>query len=641
MVKLIKNKKSGFSIIEILIAIAFIAVIVTGIFNISQFNSHVRKINDERTQALYYAVEGVEAAKLITWDQLTIGDHHFVKNNNVWEINSGSELLANKYTRTVVVSEVYRESISQGNVYGAISGSANIDPDTKKVTVTIDWLSKSGSTKQEKLETNIYRFQANRWKQNDWVGGAGQSDWSDTTKFFSKDTGADVTIPGITTLIAGTLNWNVATTTAVYDAPGSSDNNDVFQIDDLAYLVTENNTTSPGSEFYILDVSGIDFPPIDQPSVRGQYNVGAGVTSVVVQGNYAYLTTRDDSYEFQVFNISNPASPQRVSRFSLSGSSDALDVVVNENQAYIAQGSTVYAYNITNPNSPTQLDTISVGSTANELFVNENYLYVATNDSSKELQVIDITNPANIFLAGQYNLTGSLQATDIKVRGDRVYVSTRSNSGAELYILNFEDVLNPVLMGYYEVGADIHSFALVGPYALLGTALTTEELRVVDISYPATVKPISSFDLTGAIYGMTANCSNIYAGTTGNNQEFFIVSTLVTNCDYASSGYVESSTLDTGSTHVAYNWIKWAGSAPLNTSIRFQLATSENIAGPWSYVGPDGTASSYYTNGAGELINYNTHLNKRYVRYKLFLQNNNSLQPPTLEDVIISYSVYP
>ncbi|MDQ5938414.1 MAG: hypothetical protein QG642_104, partial [Patescibacteria group bacterium] len=174
MVKLIKNKKSGFSIIEILIAIAFIAVIVTGIFNISQFNSHVRKINDERTQALYYAVEGVEAAKLITWDQLTIGDHHFVKNNNVWEINSGSELLANKYTRTVVVSEVYRESISQGNVYGAISGSANIDPDTKKVTVTIDWLSKSGSTKQEKLETNIYRFQANRWKQNDWVGGAGQ-----------------------------------------------------------------------------------------------------------------------------------------------------------------------------------------------------------------------------------------------------------------------------------------------------------------------------------------------------------------------------------------------------------------------------------------------------------------------------------
>lgn len=641
MVKSTKKQKKGFSIIELLIAIAFIAVIIVSIFTISQFNGQVRKINDERTQALYYAVEGIEAAKLMTWDQLTSGDWHFTKNGNVWDIAAGGELINAKYTRTINVSPVARQSSYQGNVYGDIVASGSSDPDTKKVVVTIDWLSKTGVNKQEKLETYIHRFQANRWQQNDWVGGAGQSNWSDASKFYDKNTGTDVTIPGIATLIAGTLNWNIATTTAVYDAPGSSDNNDVFQINNVAYLVTENNTTSPGSEFYILDVAGITFPPLDNPPVLGQYNVGAGVTSVVVQGNYAYLTTRDDSYEFQVFNISNPASPQRVSRLNLSGSSDALDVVVNANQAYIAQGSTVYAYNITNPNSPQQLDTLSVGATANELFVNENYLYVATNDSTKELQVIDITNPANIFLVGQYNLTGSLQATDIKVRGDRVYVSTRSNSGAELYIINFEDIANPVLMGYYEVGADIYSFALVGPYALLGTALSSEELRVVDISYPATVKPISSFDLTGYIYGMTANCSNIYAGTTGNNQEFFVVSTLVTNCDYASSGYIESSTLDTGSAHVAYNWIKWTGTAPVNTAIKFQIATSENEAGPWVYLGPDGTVNSFYTNGAGELINYNVNLNKRYIRYKLFLENNNSLQPPTLEEVIISYSVYP
>lgn len=641
MVKSTKKQKKGFSIIELLIAIAFIAVIIVSIFTISQFNGQVRKINDERTQALYYAVEGIEAAKLMTWDQLTSGDWHFTKNGNVWDIAAGGELINAKYTRTINVSPVARQSSYQGNVYGDIVASGSSDPDTKKVVVTIDWLSKTGVNKQEKLETYIHRFQANRWQQNDWVGGAGQSTWSDASKFYDKNTGTDVTIPGIATLIAGTLNWNIATTTAVYDAPGSSDNNDVFQINNVAYLVTENNTTSPGSEFYILDVAGITFPPLDNPPVLGQYNVGAGVTSVVVQGNYAYLTTRDDSYEFQVFNISNPASPQRVSRLNLSGSSDALDVVVNANQAYIAQGSTVYAYNITNPNSPQQLDTLSVGATANELFVNENYLYVATNDSTKELQVIDITNPANIFLVGQYNLTGSLQATDIKVRGDRVYVSTRSNSGAELYIINFEDIANPVLMGYYEVGADIYSFALVGPYALLGTALSSEELRVVDISYPATVKPISSFNLTGYIYGMTANCSNIYAGTTGNNQEFFVVSTLVTNCDYASSGYIESSTLDTGSAHVAYNWIKWTGTAPVNTAIKFQIATSENEAGPWVYLGPDGTVNSFYTNGAGELINYNVNLNKRYIRYKLFLENNNSLQPPTLEEVIISYSVYP
>ncbi len=634
MGKLIKNKQAGFSIIEILIAIAFIAVIITGIFNISRFNSHIRKINDERTQSLYYAVEGIEAAKLMTWDQLAIGSYHFVKNGVVWEIGSGSELLDNKYTRTVMVSAVNRQSVYQGNVYGDINTGSNIDPDTKKVVVTVDWLSKTGASKQEKLETYIYRFKANRWKQQDWVGGAGQSDWLDSAKFFNKDAGVDVTIPGVATLIAGTLDWNIATTTAVYDAPSTSNNNDVYETNNIAYLVTDNNTS--GSEFYILDV--VD---IYHPSLMSSYNVGNGVTSVVVQGDYAYLATRDDSYEFQVFNISNPYSPLRVARIGLGGSSDALDVVVNQNQAYIVQGTIVYAYNITNPNSPQLLDTISVSYLGNELYINENYLYVATEDPNKEIQVIDVTNPYNIFLAGQYNLSGTLRATDIKVRGEISYVSTRSNYGAEFYIINFEDPANPVLMGYYEVGADIYSFGLVGPYALLGTALSTEELRVVDISYPSTVKPISSFNLTGYILGLSANCSTIYAATTSDSAEFFIVSTLVANCDYASSGYIESSTFDTGSSQLAYNWIKWTGVAPENTTIKFQLATSNQASGPWNYVGPDGTATSYYTNGARELINYNYHLDQRYIRYKLFLENNNSLQPPTLEEVIISYSIFP
>jgi hypothetical protein len=92
---------------------------------------------------------------------------------------------------------------------------------------------------------------------------------------------------------------------------------------------------------------------------------------------------------------------------------------------------------------------------------------------------------------------------------------------------------------------------------------------------------------------------------------------------------------------VAYNWIKWTGVAPVNTAIKFQLASSNQESGPWAYVGPDGTNSTYYTNGAGELINYNYHLNQRYIRYKLFLENNNSLQPPTLEEVITSYSTFP
>lgn len=631
-----KDNRAGFSLVELLVAITFVAVVIISIFNISVFNSKTRKLNEERTRAMFYAVEAIEAIKLIAWDDLVTGDHQLNQNGSVWEISSGSQLIDNKYTRTINVGDVYRASVSNGNVYGNISASQNLDPDTKKVSVSVAWSSHGGHAREERLETYLYRWRASRWTQNNWIGGAGQLDWSDDTKFFSKNAGIDVTIPGVSTLIAGFLDWNEATTTATYNTPGSSDDNDVYELDGRAYVVTENN--SSGAEFYVLDVSDIR-----SPQLLGSLNIGSGATAVVVQGNFAYISTRSDSAEFQVIDVSNPSSPHVEVTRSLAGSNDARDIVVNNNQAYIIQGSTLYAFNITNPSNPTQYShTLSVSYTGNEIFVSGTYVYVATEDSTKELQIVDITNPANIYLAGQYNLSGSLRATDVNVRGTRAYVSTRANSsGPEFFIFDVEDPIDPTFIGSYETGYDINAFAVVGPYALLGVSLSTEELRVIDISFPATINKVSGFDLFGSILGMSANCAVIYAATTGDAGEFTIISTEDVDCQYASAGMLESSTFDTGASVVAYNWIRWSGVQPQNTTIKFQLATSNDINGPWSFFGPDGTASTYYTNASQEYINYQQHLNQRYLRYRAYLETASELQVPILEDLTISYSVYP
>ncbi|MFA5127027.1 MAG: hypothetical protein WC465_03450 [Patescibacteria group bacterium] len=631
-----RNKSAGFSLVELLVAISFVGVIIVAIFNISSFNSSIRRLNEERTQALFYAVEGIEASKLISWENLVIGDHGLVQQDGTWALAANEPLLDNRFSRVVTVSDVYRTDVENGNVYGLMGGSQNIDPDTKKITVTISWLSRTGRQRQEQLETYVYRFQASRWSQENWVGGTGQVDWSDDTKFYSKNAGIDVTIPGVSTLIAGFLNWNNATTTAFYNTPGSSDDNDVYETDGIAYVVTENN--SSGSEFYVLNISDIRDP---QP--LGSLNIGTGVTAVMVQGNFAYVSTRSDGAEFQVIDVADPHNLHVEVTRNLSGSSDARDIVVNNTQAYIIQGSTLYAFNITNPSNPTQYShTLSVSATGNELFVSGNYVYVATEDSSKELQIVDITNPANMFLAGQYDLSGSLRATDVNVRGTRAYVSTKVNySGPEFFIFNIEDPISPELIGQYEVGADINAFGIVGPYALLGTAISTEELRVIDISFPSTINKVSGFDLFGSILGMSANCAVIYAATTGDLGEFAIISTEDTDCQYASAGMLESSTFDTGTSTVAYNWIRWSGLEPLGTNIKFQIATSQNQAGPWNFLGPDGSSNTYYTNASQEYINYQSHLNQRYLRYRLYLDTSSELQVPILEDVTISYSIYP
>jgi type II secretory pathway pseudopilin PulG len=635
LIKMPKYKSTnGFSLVELLIAISFISVIVVLVFTITSFNSKLSKLNEQRTQALLYATEGIESIKLISWDNLNTGDFYPVAQGDTWALAAGSETIDN-FTRTITISDVYRTDATNNNIHGAIVETGYLDPDTKKITVSLDWTTKTGSAKQEQLETYMHRWQADRWTQTDWVGGSGQSIWSDTSKFYTKDAGTEVTIPGIATLLSGFLDWNQATTTAVFNTPGNFDDNDVYELDGLAYLVTENNPS--GAELYILDVNDI-YAPFQLSSL----NIGSSVTSVVVQGNYAYLSTKSDNSELQIIDVSNSGAPFVATTYNLSGNRNAQDVVVNENELYIIQYDDLYSFSITNPTSPQLLDSIDVDEKARELFLSENNIYIATEDDDKELQIIDVTNPANLQTMGEYDLPGSLKGTDVYVRGTRAYISTQNNgSGQEFFILNISDPSDPVLIGSYEVGEKVHSFTIIGPYALLGTNFLNEELLVLDVSYPATISQVSGFDLDGYVLGMSANCSVIYAATSNNQNEFFIISTEVFDCDYASSGTLESSTFDTGSDTVAYNWIAWTGSEPANTDIRFQIATSNNQAGPWTFIGPDGTNSTYYSTAAKELINYTSHLNQRYLRYKLFLTSQADLQTPILEEVTISYSTYP
>lgn len=615
-----------------MIAISFISVSLMLIFNIGVANSKLRKLNEEKTQAMFYAGQAVEAVKLLNWDNISDGNYHLVAQANNWDLAPNSELISNFYTRTINISSAQRASTSNGQVYGPLVASGYTDPDTKKIVVTIDWTSGAGSAKQEKLEAYLYHWQANRWIQTDWIGGANQIDWSDATRYFSKDAGIDDSIAGIVSLRSGFLDWSQATTTDTFDTPGNFDDNDVFELNGKAYLVTEDN--SSGDEFYILNVADIY-----NIQLLSSLNIGSGVTAVVVQGNYAYISTRGNSTELRVVNVTSPLSPTLVFSYNLPGNSDARDIVVNESELYIAQGDDLYAFSISNPASPVLLDVVDVDETVNEVFVSEDQVYLATEEEDKELQIVDVTNPANLQVLAIYDLAGSLKATDVNVRGNRAYVSTQNNgSAAEFYVLDISDPTNPIFLGSYEAGETIFSFGIVGPYALLGTNLLNEELVVVDASFPTTITKVSGFYLNGHILGLSANCAVIYAATSSNQNEFFIISTQVTDCAYASSGILESSTLDTGSASTTYNWIAWSGSAPQDTSIRLQLATSNSISGPWSYLGPDATSGTYYTTAAKENINYDASKQQRYVRYKLFLTSNASWQAPILEELTISYS---
>lgn len=110
--------------------------------------------------------------------------------------------------------------------------------------------------------------------------------------------------------------------------------------------------------------------------------------------------------------------------------------------------------------------------------------------------------------------------------------------------------------------------------------------------------------------------------------------------EYFTSGYLESSTFDTGTT-TNFHTLDWVpGSQPLEAgenSVRLQVATSDVLdPGFWNYVGPDGTSGSYFTSSGQSFSS--VHNGDQYLRYKVYMATTDIEVTPTVSDVSFTFS---
>lgn len=107
---------------------------------------------------------------------------------------------------------------------------------------------------------------------------------------------------------------------------------------------------------------------------------------------------------------------------------------------------------------------------------------------------------------------------------------------------------------------------------------------------------------------------------------------------YISSGYLTSRVFDAGTASTTfYNLVWQPADQASSTSVRLQLATSDDPATTtWKFLGPDGTAGSFYT-VSGDNIN-SLHNNQRYLRYRAYLATDDEFYTPNLSEVAVTYS---
>jgi hypothetical protein len=104
---------------------------------------------------------------------------------------------------------------------------------------------------------------------------------------------------------------------------------------------------------------------------------------------------------------------------------------------------------------------------------------------------------------------------------------------------------------------------------------------------------------------------------------------------YVESGWLESSVFDTGTSATNYTILSWVPSSQsASTTLQFQLAANNDNA-TWNYVGPDGTAGTYFTTPGTDI---GTSLdNNRYVRYKVYLSTDDDKKTPVLTSINLNF----
>jgi hypothetical protein len=231
----------------------------------------------------------------------------------------------------------------------------------------------------------------------------------------------------------------------------------------------------------------------------------------------------------------------------------------------------------------------------------------------------------NLFCSGcsgaQPNLTLSLRAT-----------SGGFPTGA--------DLASATVTGFSSGSGANYSAIFASPVSLTGGTMYAWVLRPLAATVPA--GSIYAFSRSGAdVYPGGTRVTGASSGTVWSNP---LTATQTTDAgfrvwmgEFVSAGNLVSSVKDSspsgGITPIWGNFT-WNATTPPTTSVKFQVAASSSPTGPFSFVGPDGTAATFFTAASFSLSQF---YNLRYLEYKAFLSTPDNTITPSLNDVSICF----
>jgi prepilin-type N-terminal cleavage/methylation domain-containing protein len=612
--KFLRNK-SGFSLVEIALAIAVFSIFSVGIFYLS-----IDTINRDskvvlNTEGLFYAQEGLEVARNIrdkNYLLLTNGDHGLALVENAWSFAAAPESIDAFYERTITVSDVYRD------LAGNISAEGTVyDPDTKKVESEVSWL-QNGIIPHSVILTSYL----SNWRGDDLIRTT-CTEFTDGTF----DNTEIVNIPSPPEDNCGIRLLEIEEESSFFSPVNVGKHGEDVDVEgSYAYLATDE--TNRGLN--IINVSD----PLN-PVITSYKDLGAKGNYIQKNGDYAYVGI-DKTQGLSIVNVSNPASPSISANVNTSGAGNQPAIFGNYLfMALDVDNNSYKVYNVTSKTSPTLFKTINFNHDTHVTTIQGNYAYVGVDDDHSSLKVFDISNINNITQIKSFDVGEEINA--IAITGSIAFVGIEEDDDS-LSVVDISNPANPSIITTLNVGGEIQDLTISGDYLYAAVDSSHSGLAAINISNPYSPTLAYNLDVSGKGTGIDSDTNYVYISTDTSNKGLVIVGTTVQGV--STTGTYISDTYDTGSSDTIYNFIEWftQGSVAVG-AIKFQIRTADSAIGIDSatWVGPDGTNSTYYETPRTIITLDPGSSGSRYVQFQAFLQSD-GVTTPILDEVRINYT---
>lgn len=633
-----RANKYGFSLVELLVAVA-IFTLMAGSITFAAIDSvrNVRTLED-RTRAVGLINETANLLILIkdsSWraimDNSDGTPKGIVEADGSFEIVDGP-VSRGEYSVYFIGGPVFRDD--DGNI---VQTGGHEDYHTREVTITVAWKDILGVERERSTVVFVNDWNAKRWRQTteeDFLAGT-----TEFTRVVNKDDG-EVELQQVVY-----ADWcKPSLSMSAYDLPGQGITRTIVAGEGEVYLGTGQNAS--GVSYIGISVDEADPPNVD---VVGQFD-GHKTNDIFGEDDYSYIATDTNAKEVVIIRTSSLPYVE-VGYFDAPGPTDADSVVVDGNMGYVTTESTLYSFDLSSKNgSRPQMGTLSIAGVASSMKIRSNYLFITSNSTTEQVQIIDISDPANMAKVGWISLDAG-GGVDVAVSEDftRAYVATVAHSSKpELFVVDLTEKTGarPVIGSFDTSGMDPKGVATTPVDRLIIVGSGGQQYQVISIENELSPTKCGGMNIASGIYDVATYVNSVgtaysYIATGDSNSEFKIIKGGLggggdDGQGYAEEGTFESEVFDSGSSQTEFYYVGISGEEPSGAGIRVQIRSGDqaDLTGV-GWVGPDGTAGSFFVVGGTQAIPSPASRN-RYIQYKLTL-NSNTVQTPIFEDITITY----